>query len=179
MHSFPARINAIGSMAFTALALCAGIMAATTFVNETFLAPSQPSGKILIRPTQLINLDIGHPHAPHETRPIERCVVFLDVEADFTPAFNWNTKQVYVYAVAHYENARMSRNEVTLWDTILTSGDQARLKLPRVAEYYFDDFGQNLRNANVTVRLWYHIMSHSGFTFTRELPEAAASFIAK
>jgi signal peptidase complex subunit 3 len=178
MHSVPARLNSIVSMALTALGLCAALMAAVTFVNETYLAPSRPTGTLIARPTPVQKMDLAHPLKRSAVRPIERSIVFLDVEADFTPAFNWNTKQVYVYAVAHYATANMPRNEVTLWDTIITSAAEAKLSLPRVADYYFDDYAQTLKGSNVTVRLWYHIMSHSGFTFTREVVEAATSFIA-
>jgi signal peptidase complex subunit 3 len=178
MHSLPTRVNTVASMGFTALAVCAAVMASITFVNETWLAPSMPTARITVRPTQLVRTEHPHPLKPSSVRSLDRCIVFLDVVADFTPSFNWNTKQVYVYAVAHYTTKQMKRNEVTLWDTILTSSDQAKLNLPRVADYFFDDYGTNLRGANVTVRLWYHIMSHSGFTFTREVEAAATSFIA-
>lgn len=179
MHSFPTRINTVASVAFTALAACAGLMAAVTYANEMYLNPSSPTAQLVARPTQVVRMELGHPQLPHHTRPIERCIVWLDVEADFTPTFNWNTKQVYVYAVADYTTAGMKRNEVTLWDTIISSPEMAKLKLSRVADYYFDDFAQQLKGANVTVRLWYHIMSHSGFTFMREVGPAATSFIAQ
>lgn len=179
MYSFAARLNTLCTVTLTALAACAGVMAATSLLHEGYLAPSVCNGTITAKPTQLIALDHPHPLMPQKTRAIERMVVFLDVDADFTPAFNWNTKQVYVYAVAHYKNKKMRRNEVTLWDTVITDKANARLQLPRVADYYFDDFAQNLRGRNVTVRLWYHIMCHSGVTFTREIESAAAKFVAK
>ncbi len=179
MDSVVTRLNALVGTTLTMLATCAGLIAVSTIVNEWYLNPSAPTGRITIRPSTMHRLDLSHPLKPSHFRSIDRMVVFLDVAADFTPAFNWNTKQVYVYAVAHYESKEYRRNEVTLWDTIITGKSAAKLQLTRVADYYLDDISVNLRDANVTVRLWYHIMAHSGLTVTREIPQAAAWFVAK
>ncbi|CAO0798951.1 unnamed protein product [Mucor circinelloides] len=75
---------------------------------------------------------------------------------DFTPLFNWNTKQVFVTVVAQYENEKFERNQVVLWDKIITSQDKKHLKLRNVRnKYAMIDVGQrwNFQNASLTL-LW-------------------------
>jgi transposase len=59
---------------------------------------------------------------------------------------NWNTKQIFVWAVAHYRTAGFQRNEVTLWDAIITSAATSHVKIKRTAEYYLDDFATGLKS---------------------------------
>ena len=178
MNTTVARLNNVVSAGFTMLTYCAAVMAATSFVIE-MTNPGQATGTMQAFPSRVIDLQLAHPLMPSKVRPIERAVVKFDIDADFTPVFNWNTKQLYVFVVAEYTSKEFRRNEVTLWDHIVTSKDDAMLRKQHAVDYYFDDVGLGLRGANVTTRLKYHVMCHSGATFMRELDAARTSFIAK
>ncbi|CAO3631044.1 unnamed protein product [Mucor hiemalis] len=78
----------------------------------------------------------------------------FDIDADFTPIFNWNTKQVFVTVVAEYQSKNFERNSVVLWDKIITSKDKAHLKLRNVRnKYAMIDVSQqwNYEHANLTL----------------------------
>lgn len=56
----------------------------------------------------------------------------FDLDADLTPLFNWNTKQVFVYLTAEYDGGSKRsdiNNKVTFWDRIITSSDKAVISL--------------------------------------------------
>lgn len=36
-------------------------------------------------------------------RVTDRAIFTLDLDADFTPLFNWNVKQVYAFVTAEYQ----------------------------------------------------------------------------
>lgn len=95
-------------------------------------------------------------------------VVGFDLDADFTPLFNWNTKQVFVYVTAEYEGSRSDvNNRVTLWDKIITSKKDAVLDLQNVrGKYSVYDVGPTLANKNATLRVEWNLQPHVGFLMT-------------
>lgn len=56
----------------------------------------------------------------------------FDLDADLTPLFNWNTKQVFVYLTAEYDGGSKRTdisNKVTFWDKIILTKEDAVLSL--------------------------------------------------
>lgn len=56
----------------------------------------------------------------------------FDLDADLTPLFNWNTKQVFVYLTAEYDGGAKRTdvsNKVTFWDKIILTKEDAILHL--------------------------------------------------
>ena len=45
----------------------------------------------------------------------------LSIAVDLTDEFHWNTNQLFVYVTASYVGKRNVRNDVQLWDDIITS----------------------------------------------------------
>ena len=178
MNTTVSRLNTSVSTAFTVLTYCAAVMAATSFVLE-MSSPGPATGKMVAHPSRVVDLVLAHPLLPAKKRPIQRAVVKFDIDADFSRVFNWNTKQLYVFVVAEYETKDFKRNEITLWDHIVTSKSDAILSKTNAVDYYFDDIASGLSGATVTTRLKYHVMCHSGATFMREVEEAATTFVAK
>lgn len=62
----------------------------------------------------------------------ENARINFDLDADLSPLFNWNTKQVFVYLTAEYDGGAKRpdvSNRVTFWDRIITDKSKAVLSL--------------------------------------------------
>lgn len=71
--------------------------------------------------------------------------VTFDLQADLTPLFNWNVKELFIFVTAEYKTETNALNQVVLWDKILLRGDNAKLNLRNMnPKYYFWDDGNGL-----------------------------------
>ncbi|OXB71679.1 UNVERIFIED_CONTAM: hypothetical protein H355_016805 [Colinus virginianus] len=98
------------------------------------------------------------PPPPGRAPPLESDQVHLglNIKADLSSCFNWNTKQLFLYVVAKYETPKNKRNEVILWDRIATQPKEAIVELlNEVNKYPLRDYGRSLRNRNITLHLEY------------------------
>jgi len=89
--------------------------------------------------------------------PAEECdqaYIALDINADLRPLFHTNTKHVYAYVTAAYANSTTHvRNEVVVWDRMISSREAADVKVAKGwVKYSLKDWGVGLRGA--PVRLW-------------------------
>ena len=64
---------------------------------------------------------------------------------DLSPLFNWNTKQLFLYVQAEYTNTQGTKNEVVIWDTIVRSKEEARLRLNGRNKYLFRNLGSSFK----------------------------------
>ena len=81
-------------------------------------------------------------------KEIHDCLGFLtfDLQADLTPLFNWNVKQLFLYLTAEYETRNNVVNQVVLWDKIIQRGENAILDYRSMnTKYYFWDDGNGLK----------------------------------
>lgn len=70
---------------------------------------------------------------------------------------------MYVYVVAEYESKSHIRNEVVVWDSILSSREQALVKrIGQANKYSLRDHGYGLRGADVQLRFKYNILPYMG-----------------
>lgn len=89
--------------------------------------------------------------------PDEQCdqaYLALDIDADLRPLFHTNTAHVYAYVTAAYANSTSHvRNEVVVWDRMISGRDTAVVKVAKGwVKYSLKDWGVGLRGA--PVRLW-------------------------
>ncbi|KAL0146343.1 signal peptidase 22kDa subunit [Mucor lusitanicus] len=148
MYNLQQRANNVFSFAITVigtvLAVVAVISAITGYgtINDTL--------QVDAKNIQIITRRYGPEDTDYRDRNSEFARLTFDIDADFTPLFNWNTKQVFVTVVAQYENEKFERNQVVLWDKIITSQDKKHLSC-----YAMIDVGQrwNFENASLTL-LW-------------------------
>ena len=56
---------------------------------------------------------------------VDRALLSFDVQADLTPAFHWNLKQLFVFVLAEYQTPKNELNQVILWDRIVETEEQA------------------------------------------------------
>lgn len=94
----------------------------------------------------------------------------FDLDADLTPLFNWNTKQVFVYLTAEYNTTSRktgteNSNSVVIWDKIVKSKDDAHLKLrSQAGKYSVYDIQQVFGGDNREVQLSFqwNVQPHVG-----------------
>ena len=64
---------------------------------------------------------------------------------DLTPLFNWNTKQLFLYLQAEYEDAKGTKNEVVIWDRIVRTKDAANLAIQGRNKYAFRNIASTFK----------------------------------
>ncbi|BGP19780.1 hypothetical protein JCM10213_006442 [Rhodosporidiobolus nylandii] len=95
----------------------------------------------------------------------EREFAFLkfDLQADLSPLFNWNTKQVFVYLTADYSTKAYPANSVVVWDRIVRTPRHARLNVQDGKnKYEFKEIGDSFRNTSATFSLHYQVQPYVG-----------------
>ena len=94
----------------------------------------------------------------------ENSKIVFDLDADLTPLFNWNTKQVFIYLTAEYDGKTPeSSNKVTYWDKIITSPEDAVLHLRnQKSKYSVWDVEKSFRSRNATLKLEWNIQPWVG-----------------
>lgn len=119
MYSALNRLQAVFGF-FTTVAFFVACLAALT----TLLFPTENvSSRVALTNVEVIH---GRPHY-YSTKREEYARIRFDLEADFTPLFNWNTKQIFVYVLTQYPPSKSpsSRDgpthlsELIIWDTII------------------------------------------------------------
>ncbi|CUM68408.1 uncharacterized protein PRCAT00006131001 [Priceomyces carsonii] len=97
-------------------------------------------------------------------KPKENSKINFDLDADLSPLFNWNTKQVFVYLTAEYPGkSDTSSNKITYWDKIITDKDDAKISLRNQAsKYSVWDIERSFRSRDAIVRLEWNIQPHIG-----------------
>ncbi|EYU35545.1 hypothetical protein MIMGU_mgv1a0151142mg, partial [Erythranthe guttata] len=86
----------------------------------------------------------------------------LDISANLETLFTWNTKQVFVFLAAEYETPKNALNQISLWDSIILSKEQAKLRIDTTNKYRFIDQGSNLRGKDFNLTLHWHVMPKTG-----------------
>lgn len=110
---------------------------------------------------------------------VDRALLSFDLHADFSSAFHWNIKQLFVYVVASYKTADKPDNKVVLWDKIIElSDDEKSFRQDNVfVKYALVDQADGLRNQDVELRLMWDHMPLTGMMFMDEQSKATtASF---
>mmetsp|Transcript_12752 Transcript_12752/g.37972 ORF Transcript_12752/g.37972 Transcript_12752/m.37972 type:complete len:178 (+) Transcript_12752:199-732(+) len=90
---------------------------------------------------------------------VDRALLSFDLQADLTPAFHWNLKQLFVFVLAEYATPSNELNQVILWDKIVETEEDARLDERNVyVKYALIDQTNELRNTSVNYYLvWDHM----------------------
>ncbi|KAJ5134512.1 uncharacterized protein N7443_003866 [Penicillium atrosanguineum] len=115
MHSSLNRLQAVFGF-FTTVALVVACLAAVSVV----VFPSDATASVSLKNVQVTK---GRPHY-YSTKREEYAQLRFDLDADLTPLFNWNTKQLFVYVYATYSssdktNTLVRPSEAIIWDSII------------------------------------------------------------
>lgn len=107
----------------------------------------------------------------------ERCdqaYIKFDLVADFTKMWSWNINHMYVYVVAEYTSPSHPRNEVVVWDSILSSRKEALVRRNgQFNKYSLKDRSYGLRGADVALKFKYNILPYMGPLFYGETGETS------
>ncbi|EGW32462.1 putative signal peptidase-complex component [Spathaspora passalidarum NRRL Y-27907] len=164
MFNLVTRVQTAGNQALTASMVVTGFVILLTLlqlaqdnvwgISTTSITNIQPTSSIK-RSSQYGSVN---------RKPKENSKIQFDLDADLTPLFNWNTKQVFVYLTAEYPGkSEGSSNKVTYWDKIIKSKDEAKLHyVNQRSKYSVWDVEKSFRGRNATVRLEWNIQPHVG-----------------
>ncbi|CAG8530243.1 8936_t:CDS:2 [Paraglomus brasilianum] len=151
MYSLAQRANSVFAFSLTVIFVLLGAVAIIT----PFL-PFNPTTEVHVRDIAVWTYDYGGSIS-------EIAFVTMDLEADLTSLFNWNTKQLYVSIVAEYESDTYNVNQIILWDDIIRSKRDARIVLHQLKnKYIFNDINPSFREINATYALHWDAMPYAG-----------------
>ena len=97
----------------------------------------------------------------------------IGLDADFTSAFSWNTKQLFVFLQAEYATPLNGVNQVVLWDRIIERRADARVQQnPLRQKYALLDQGNHFRGLPLNLTVVWNIMPRVGMlsTASRSFP---------
>lgn len=164
MFSLTTRFQAVSNQALSALIGISVLVIVTSLLQLLASnAWSLNSTSITnVRPTVLVRSSFNYGSV--NRKPKENSKIQFDMDADLTPLFNWNTKQVFVYLTAEYPGKKDgSSNKVTYWDKIITSKEQAKIHLrDQKAKYSVWDVEKSFRERDAVLRLEWNIQPHIG-----------------
>ncbi|KAG6478674.1 hypothetical protein ZIOFF_062118 [Zingiber officinale] len=126
MHSFGYRANAVVTFAVTILAVTCAMVS----LSDNFNSPSPTADVKVLN----INWFQKQPNGNDEVS------LTLNISADLSSLFTWNTKQVFVFVAAEYETPQNALNQ-----------------------------GNNLRGKDYNMTLHWHIMPKTGKMFADKI----------
>ncbi|KAI6021561.1 hypothetical protein PISMIDRAFT_677845 [Pisolithus microcarpus 441] len=173
MHSALARINNVSSLFST----CLMVLLAAVALSSLFVT-ADPKGRI-----DVVSLKVYNAKAKrYPFKEQEFGFVKFDVDADLTPLFNWNTKQLFVYLEAEYANSQGVNNTIVLWDRIVSRKEDAHVVVSSGRnKYKLKELYESFKNTSpATFSLKYNVMPYVGLltygeaarTDGQEIPEA-------
>ncbi|BDD58759.1 hypothetical protein MPDQ_008025 [Monascus purpureus] len=116
MHSSLNRAQAVFSFFTTVAIFIAGFTALSVLLYPT----DDAKASVQVKDVRVIK---GRPHY-YSMKKEEYAHIKFDLDADLSPLFNWNTKQLFVFVLASYsssdnekDNAQTSQS--IIWDTII------------------------------------------------------------
>ena len=140
MHTVLTRANALAAYTMSVLAFLTFVCFASTFFLDYSAPAKMNTVKVVVK------------HVPDYSASREKNdlgFLTFDLQADLTPLFNWNVKQLFLYLTAEYETNNNVVNQVVLWDKIIQRGDNAVLDYRSMnTKYYFWDDGNGLKYVN-------------------------------
>ncbi|RAK80348.1 signal peptidase complex subunit SPC3 [Aspergillus fijiensis CBS 313.89] len=133
MHSTLNRAQAVFGFFTTVALFVAGLAALSVLLFPTDGVTSQ----VKLRDVKVTK---GRPHY-YSTRKEEYAQLRFDLDADLTPLFNWNTKQLFVYVYASYPSdptntSSSAVSHAVVWDTII-SAPQSAYSFDALKERFF------------------------------------------
>ncbi|KAJ8515950.1 hypothetical protein ONZ45_g6685 [Pleurotus djamor] len=132
MHILFARLNNGSSLLSSCMM---GLLLAITLT--TFLFTAEPKGNLAIGSIRVLE---GR-NPPRYVAKQEVGVVRLNVTADLTPLFHWNTKQIFLSLRGEYNNTEGVQDEVVIWDRIVRRKEDAVLNIAAKDQYHLRDMG--------------------------------------
>ncbi|CAL9733638.1 signal peptidase complex subunit 3 [Monosporozyma servazzii] len=163
MFSLSQRFQTITNTAITLGVVIIAFIVSTSWIQLYFNDAFHNTVSIAnIRPK--LNIRTSRYYGSSNGKPKENIKVNFDLDTDLTSLFNWNTKQIFVYLTAEYNNTKQTTsNEVTFWDKIITDPNDAILNLTNVkSKYNVWDVSENLSGKDLNFKLNWNIQPWVG-----------------
>ncbi|KAJ7634927.1 signal peptidase 22kDa subunit [Roridomyces roridus] len=153
MHTIWSRINNISALLSSCMMGLFAAIALSSLAQQFFQAPLDPSS------VSITSLKVA-PGKGKQSK-VDHALVQFELDANLTPLFNWNTKQLFVYLDAEYTNSKGVKNSVVIWDRIVRSKSSAKFHVEARQKYAFRDV-TGFRDSAATYTLRYNLMPHVG-----------------
>ncbi|TEB34630.1 signal peptidase 22 kDa subunit [Coprinellus micaceus] len=154
MHSIFARINNTSALLSSCMM---ALLAAIALSSLVFTA--KPQGNVSIASVQVYSGNTRR----YATKRQDLAFVDFNITADFTPLFNWNTKQIFIYLQAEYNSTLGVKNEAVIWDRIVRRKEEAHVNVVGKNKYNFRDLSASFKTAPpASYSLQYNIMPYVG-----------------
>ncbi|KAM6504226.1 Signal peptidase 22kDa subunit [Amanita muscaria] len=154
MHNIVAR----GNNLFAFLSSCTMALLAAIALSSFLFTPI-PTGVVDITSLKVYNVNARR----YRNRKQEVALVNFNLTADLNSLFHWNTKQVFVYLEAKYENTQGANNTVVIWDRIVRRKEDAYINFAGKNKYMFRELSTSFKNvppANFSLK--YNVMPWVG-----------------
>ncbi|SCV13548.1 related to Signal peptidase complex subunit SPC3 [Nakaseomyces glabratus] len=132
MYSLSQRINQVFNVAVLyggVIVVLVALVSQWQLIHDNAFGLSSSIGGV----SPSFNVRTSRYYGSVKGQPKENMRIEFDLDADLSPLFNWNTKQVFVYLTASYNGTEKARghtvNTVTLWDKIIKTPKEAELHL--------------------------------------------------
>ncbi|KAM5533719.1 hypothetical protein V8D89_012592 [Ganoderma adspersum] len=155
MHTIYSRVNNVSAMLSTCLMVLLGAISLSSFL----FAPTPPPGHLSVT-----NIKVFPGNARrYANKNQDFTFVNFNLTADLTPLFNWNTKQLFLYVAAEYENKQGTKNDVVIWDRIVRRKEDAQISVAGRNKYVFREVSTSFGDvppAHYTLK--YNVMPYVG-----------------
>jgi len=159
MDTYSARTNTIFCTFVTVLGTTAALNHLSVYLPR--FAPT---------PTGDIALNKVHDLTVNTYLDMDQCMLSFNVSHNLTSEFHWNMNQLFVYVVASYNDTSNKRNEVTIWDRVVTNEKEALLAAEGLmVEYPLRDQYKELRGKNVQLEVRYRTMPITGVMYAKKV----------
>ncbi|KAJ7247861.1 signal peptidase 22kDa subunit [Mycena haematopus] len=158
MHTLFSRINNLSALLSSCVMGLLAAIALSSAVLQLFEAPLE-GGAVVVK-----GVKVGH--GKGRQYKYEHAKVDFEIDADLSPLFNWNTKQLFLYLDVEYTNTKGVKNAVVIWDRIVRRKADAAIHVTSKQfngkqKYAFKDV-HTFRDASATYTLRYNLMPHVG-----------------
>ncbi|KAJ7906326.1 signal peptidase 22kDa subunit [Mycena leptocephala] len=153
MHTLYSRINNTSALLSSCVMGLLAAIALSSMMLQFFEAPLE-GGSVVVNGVKVA-------HGKGRQYKYEHATVNFQIDADLSPLFNWNTKQLFLYLDAEYKNAKGVQNAVVIWDRIVRRKEDAKIHFDGRQKYTFKDV-TGFRDSSATYTLRYNLMPHVG-----------------
>ncbi|ORX51544.1 signal peptidase 22 kDa subunit [Hesseltinella vesiculosa] len=162
MFNLQNRGNVLFSFLLTCLSGVFGLISLMTFISG-YGAPINPKVKVNPDTIRIATRRYGPDSYDYRNSKNEFARLNFNINADLSPMFNWNTKQIFLTVVAEYETKSHDANKIVLWDRIITSKRDAHIKLRNVPnKYAFIDVSRKWSEQPVNITLHWDVTPYVG-----------------
>ncbi|VEU21963.1 DEKNAAC102981 [Brettanomyces naardenensis] len=169
MFSLSQRLQDISGFMTTTIFVMAVVISVVSIVQLNLSGYQSLPGDITVNDTHN-SIRYSRNYGGKSGHGKENVKLRFDLDADLTPLFNWNTKQVFVYLVGEYDGPEKGdlkqseeHSKVIFWDHIIPDASHAKLSLRnKKSKYSVYDYYPVLSNRTASVKLEFNVQPWVG-----------------